>query len=70
MEQPPVGDDELTAEEEDGLLEAIAELDAGGGIPWEDVLRELRAKYAGGCSGPDETSLADGSSDGLGTSVT
>jgi hypothetical protein len=44
--EPLVDDDELTDEEVDGILEAIDEIEAGGGIPWEQVLRELRAKYA------------------------
>jgi hypothetical protein len=44
--EPLVDDDELTDEEVDGILEAIDEVEAGGGIPWEEVLRELRAKYA------------------------
>jgi hypothetical protein len=42
----PLVDDELTDEEVDGILEAIDEIEAGKGIPWEEVLRELRAKYA------------------------
>jgi hypothetical protein len=42
--QPVVDDDELTPEEEEGLLEAIAEDEAGLGIPWEEAHRQLRAK--------------------------
>ena len=33
---------DLTSEEEEGLLEAIAELEAGKGIPAEEVFRSLR----------------------------
>ena len=40
--QPLVEDDELTPEEEAGILEAIEEIQAGRGIPWEAALRELR----------------------------
>jgi len=43
----PWMDDELTPEEEAGLIEALDELEAGGGIPWDEALRELRAKYSG-----------------------
>jgi hypothetical protein len=42
--EPLTDDDELTPEEEEGLLEAIAEDDAGLGIPWEEAHRRLRAK--------------------------
>ncbi|HEY7061188.1 MAG TPA: hypothetical protein VII06_06900 [Chloroflexota bacterium] len=42
--EPLVDDDELTPEEEAGILEAIAEDDAGLGIPWEEAKRQLRAK--------------------------
>jgi hypothetical protein len=42
--EPVVDDDELTPEEEEGLLEAIAEDDAGLSIPWEEAHRQLRAK--------------------------
>lgn len=31
----------LTAEEERGIVEAMASLDAGGELPFEDVFREL-----------------------------
>jgi hypothetical protein len=44
--EPLVDEDELTDEEVDGILEAIAEVEAGKGIPGEEVLCELRAKYA------------------------
>ena len=40
----PLVDDELTPEEEEGLLEAIAEDEAGLGAPWEEVLRRLRGE--------------------------
>ncbi|HLH26143.1 MAG TPA: hypothetical protein VK066_26800 [Chloroflexota bacterium] len=40
--EPLVDDDELTDEEVDGILEAIDEVEAGKGIPWEEILRELR----------------------------
>jgi hypothetical protein len=39
-----VDDDELTPEEEEGILEAIAEIEAGLGIPSEEARRQLRAK--------------------------
>jgi hypothetical protein len=31
----------LTAQEEEGIREALEELDAGRGIPFDDVMREL-----------------------------
>lgn len=42
--EPLMDDDELTAEEEEGLLEAIAEDEAGLGVPWEEALRRLRGE--------------------------
>lgn len=33
----------LTDEEETGILAGLAELDAGGGIPLADVVREIRS---------------------------
>jgi len=33
--EPMPEDDELTLEEEAGILEAIAEIEAGKGAPWE-----------------------------------
>ncbi|HZR97184.1 MAG TPA: hypothetical protein VFE37_00670 [Chloroflexota bacterium] len=42
--EPLVDDDELTEEEEAGILEAIEEIEAGLGIPWEEAKRQLRAK--------------------------
>jgi hypothetical protein len=42
--EPLVDDDELTPEEEAGILEAIDEIEAGLGIPWEEAHRQLRAK--------------------------
>ncbi len=44
--EPLADDDELTAEEEAGIEQAIKEVQAGKGIPWDAVLRELRAKSA------------------------
>ncbi len=40
----PLLDDELTPEEEAGILEAIAEIDAGKGVSWEEVVRDLRTR--------------------------
>lgn len=37
-------DDELTSEEQAEIEAAIAEADLGGGVPAEEVLRELRAR--------------------------
>ena len=46
--EPLVDDDEeLTPEEEEGILEAIAEIEAGLGIPSEEARRQLRAKRGG-----------------------
>lgn len=42
--EPLIDDDELTEEEEAGIIEAIDEIEAGLGIPWDEVRRELRAK--------------------------
>jgi hypothetical protein len=44
--EPLPGDDELTPEEEAGIAEAIDEIEAGKGIPWEDAFRELRNRAA------------------------
>ena len=33
----------LTTQEEEGILAALDELDAGGGIPLVDVVKEIRA---------------------------
>ncbi len=37
-------DDELSPEQEDGLLEALASLDRGEGLPGGEVLAEMRAR--------------------------
>jgi hypothetical protein len=37
----------LSAEEEDGIIAALDDLDAEGGTPLEDVLREIRSHSAG-----------------------
>jgi len=42
--EPLVDDDDLTPEEEEGILEAIAEIEAGLGIPAEEARRQLRVK--------------------------
>jgi hypothetical protein len=42
--EPLMDDDELTPEERAGLLEALDELEAGGGIPWDEALRQIRAE--------------------------
>ena len=42
--EPLVGEDELTLEDEAGILEAIEEIEAGRGISWEEALRELRGR--------------------------
>jgi len=34
----------LTPEEEAGILEAMDDVEAGRGIPYEEVMRELRAR--------------------------
>ena len=39
IDQPPP----LTEQEEQGILAALNELDAGGGIPLADVVREIRS---------------------------
>jgi hypothetical protein len=41
--EPLVEDEELTPEEEAGLLLAMQEIEAGQGIPWEQVRAELRS---------------------------
>ena len=43
VSDPYWDDDELTEEEEAGVLLAIEEIDAGQGIPLEDAIREIRA---------------------------
>ena len=35
---------ELTPEEEAGILEAMDDIEAGHGIPYEEAMRELRAR--------------------------
>jgi len=35
---------ELTPEQEDGILQAMDEVEAGRGVPFEEVLQRLRAK--------------------------
>ncbi len=42
--EPLPDDDELTAEEEAGILEAIEQIEPGQGIPWDAALRQLRAE--------------------------
>jgi hypothetical protein len=42
--EPMGSDDELTPEEEAGILEAIREIEAGKGIPWDEALRQLRSR--------------------------
>jgi hypothetical protein len=44
--EPLVDDDELTPEEEAGILEALAEVEAGHVIPWEEALRQIRSEAA------------------------
>jgi hypothetical protein len=39
-------DSDLTDEEEQGIIDALAELDAGGGIPFDDVMRDLKRRWA------------------------
>lgn len=41
-------DDELSAEEADGLIEALASLDRGEGLHGQDVLAEMRARTESG----------------------
>jgi hypothetical protein len=40
--EPLLDDEELTSEEELGLLQAMQEIEAGHGVPWEQVRAELR----------------------------
>ena len=40
--EPLPDDDDLTAEEEQGLLQAIREIEAGQAVPWEQVRAESR----------------------------
>jgi hypothetical protein len=42
--EPMGSDDELTLEEEEGILAAIREIEAGKGILWEDALRALMCR--------------------------
>ena len=43
----PIEDDlELTAEERAGILEAMDDLDRGQGVPFDEVKRQLRRRYA------------------------
>jgi hypothetical protein len=44
--EPLSNDEELTSEEEQGLLQAMAEIEAGHGVPWEQVRAELRKPIA------------------------
>lgn len=37
--------DELSDEQKEEIEESIAELDRGEGIPHEDVMKEIKAKY-------------------------
>jgi hypothetical protein len=58
--EPLVDDEELTPEEEAGLLPAMAELDAGQGVRWDEVLADLRDRTAA----PAPTAGAAGTSAG------
>lgn len=44
--EPIEEDPDLTADERAGILEAIAGLDSGQGIPFDEVRRDLRRRYA------------------------
>jgi len=44
LSDPYWDDEEMTEEEEAGVLLAIEEIEAGQGIPLEDVIREIRAR--------------------------
>lgn len=44
--EPVEADPDLTPDERAGILEAIAELDRGDGIPLDEVKRPLRQRYA------------------------
>ena len=44
--EPLVDDEELTPEEEDGLLRAMRAIEAGEGIPWEQVRAELSSRIS------------------------
>lgn len=41
--EPLMDDEELTPDEEAGLLLAMQEIEAGQAIPWEQIRAELRA---------------------------
>ncbi len=44
-----IGDwDKLTEEQKQGILDAIAEIDAGKGIPHEEVMDRVKKKYLHG----------------------
>ena len=44
VSDPYWDDDEMTEEEEAGVLLAIEEIEAGQGIPLEDAIQEIRAR--------------------------
>jgi hypothetical protein len=44
VSDPYWDDDEMTEEEEAGVLLALDEIEAGQGIPLEDAIREIRAR--------------------------
>ena len=44
ISDPYWDDEEMTEEEEAGVMLAIEEIEAGQGIPLEDAIREIRAR--------------------------
>jgi hypothetical protein len=46
VSDPYRDDDEITEEEEAAVMEGLADLEAGRVLPYEDVIRELRSRYA------------------------
>ncbi|HZO29116.1 MAG TPA: hypothetical protein VFH48_24345 [Chloroflexota bacterium] len=47
---------ELTSEEEAGILEAMDDIEAGHGIPYEGAMREIRCRYAAKPADPEPPS--------------
>jgi hypothetical protein len=46
VSDPYWDDDEITEEEEAAVMEGLADLEAGRVLPYEEVIRELRSRYA------------------------
>ena len=67
--EPLLDDEELTSDEELGLLLAMQEIEAGQGIPWEQVHAELRSRADDSHAMGDSLASVEGPQVGLGALV-